>query len=147
MQISDTDFLKLTMKVGAVYYFSAPGLIKTNQPHYFIVLHVSNADIITACYTTTKVEKRFKYIQLNKLPESTLVCILPDDQNGLKKASYVDCNTQVHQFAVTYFKSKYKTSGIKPCGLISAESINQIINGIIESPVIEEEIKDLFKEQ
>ncbi len=135
------------MKVGAVYYFSAPGLIETFEPHYFIVLHISEADIITACYTTTKVEKRFKYIQFNGLPESTLVCILPDDQNGFKKASYVDCNTQIHQFPVTFIKSKYNDAGIRLCGSISTESINQIIDGIIDSPVIEEEIKDVFREQ
>jgi hypothetical protein len=144
MDFPDKSFFSSTLKIGAIFYFKDSELLKTNEPHFFIVLHISEDRIITLCCTTTNLEGRYNFIMKRNLPETTLTCILPAPNNGFKKNSYVDCNS-LFQYTQSKLESIYNVSGMRARGHVTEENLREIITGIIDSPLIEEEIKDLFR--
>lgn len=84
IHISDEAFLRTTLKKGTVYYYISEK-IDSNEPHYHIVIHKAKSKRIILGLTTTQIDKRIKFLEKNQLPESTLVFIEPDENNGLKK--------------------------------------------------------------
>ena len=78
---------------GRIYYFKSSQLVSTTQPHYFIVIANPSDDLIIFTCCTSQFVKRAKFIELNNIPLSTLVWIKPNDENGLKIDTYVDCNS------------------------------------------------------
>lgn len=128
-----------------VYYFSSSKLNST-APHYFVcVLKGGNDIIILVCCTSDKDDKRKKRIELLGL-YSTLVWIKPDSANGLTKDTYVDCNSYF-EYTIDDFISMYEQDLLVYKGEISNTHYEQIIIGLIDSPTIPIEIKELLRKK
>ena len=143
--ILDDAFFETTLKVGTVYYYESPRLIHTTEPHYWLIIHkVDSESIIVGC-TTTQKEKRIKYLEKTGLPESTLVFIKPNRDNGLKQESLVDCNTNCFIETKDDLKNIRRKSGIEIKGKVAESIIEQLRQGIRDSPVLTQEIKDMLE--
>ena len=126
-----------------VYYFSSAKL-NTSVPHYFIcVLKGSSNTVILVCCTSDREDKRKKRIEKLGL-HTTLIWIKPDISNGLTKDTFVDCNS-FFEYSIDDFKAMYENDLLEYKGEISETHYEQIINGLLDSPTIPTEIKELLR--
>lgn len=123
-----------------VYYFKSDKL-NTHIPHYFVCLTVGSDGIVLLTCCTSQFEKRKKFIETRGLPLSTLVWIKPNEENGFKINSYVDCNSYF-DYTLEELGQLYETNELEYKGEISDADFNQILIGLKESPLIEESVKD-----
>ena len=79
--------LKLAQSINS----KAPEIIKTNIPHYFVIVAIDEDDIHSVL-CTTKREKKEEYFRNAKLDLIGLVYIKNDTNNGLSEESWVNCN-------------------------------------------------------
>ncbi|MGY3088211.1 hypothetical protein ACVWYF_001244 [Hymenobacter sp. UYAg731] len=142
MIVSDDLFLS-GLVPGRIYYFVNP-YISSDEPHYHICLKEIDGGVLLMSCCTSQFEKRSRYIKLSGLPTETLIWIKPDTDNNLKKDTYVDCN-EYFKFTKSYLLDKYNDGHIKPTGELKLDHYEQIILGMIDSPRIEEEIKDSIR--
>ncbi len=129
---------------GKVYYFSSTK-INTEIPHYFICTKKTTQDLlILVCCTSDKNDKNKKLAELRGL-HNTLVWINPTEENGFTKDTFVNCNT-IFKYSVEDFKDMYEQNLLEYKGEIEENHLEQTIIGLLASPQIEEEIKQLFRE-
>lgn len=122
-----------TLEVGSVYYFSAPEHISTVVPHYFFVVGRDKDDNYMIAGTSQK-EKQEAYIKHMKFDSSSLVCIKPDEENGLKKNTYLNCNNECIPLSKEDLVEKVKEGNLSYTGKISKFQYDQVRNGIETSP-------------
>ena len=144
MDLPTNSFFNLSLTVKAVYYFESDK-INTTEPHYYVVISIKDDRNILLAVSTSQFQKRKKFIELNKHPLSTLVRIKPNKNNGLTKESFFDCNSSCFVFSKDELINIFKTKNIKYKGLIKDSELEQIKQGIKDSFVIEENIKELIK--
>lgn len=126
-----------------VYYFSSAKL-NNSVPHYFIcVLKGSSNTVILVCCTSDREDKRKKRIEKLGL-HTTLIWVKPDSSNGLTKDTFVDCNS-FFEYSIEDFKAMYENDLLEYKGEISETHYEQIINGLLDSPTIPTEIKELLR--
>jgi len=128
---------------GKIYYFKSNKLVSTNQPHYFIVIANPSDELIIFVCCTSQFDKRARFIELNNIPLSTLVWLKPNDENGLKKDSYIDCNS-FFKYSKAELIQMYNQNQIEFIGYISDSKLKEIHQGILDSPLIVNEIKGLI---
>jgi hypothetical protein len=139
------DFFLKGIDEKKVYYFSSTKL-NTDKPHYFIcVLKSEQNTLILVCGTSDRQDKRKKRIEMLGL-HSTLVWITPNETNGLVKDTFVDCNTYF-EYSVADFKTMYEQDILEYKGEISEGHYEQIIGGLLDSPTIPEDLKQLLRKQ
>lgn len=95
------------------------------------------------CCTSDKNDKRKRRIEILGL-HSTLVWIKPDDNNGFTKDTFVDCNS-VFEYSVRDFKTMYEQELLEYKGEVADSHYEQVINGLLESPNITDDIKELIR--
>ena len=135
--------LKLTLRGGSVYYLQDRSLTSP-EPHYFVVLNLDpNGDeflvMVVVSSNISGVHARFR-----NLPASTLVEISPVDYSPFTKQSIVDCN---HFFRVTRLEllQKLQTGIASECSQLRADILAKLRAGILASPLIEDEIKQMVR--
>jgi hypothetical protein len=137
------DFFLKGINEKKVYYFSSSKL-NTDVPHYFICILKGEKDaLVLVCCTSDKEDKRKTRIEKLGL-HSTLVWLKPDNENGLAKDTFVDCNS-VFEYSIDDFKTMYERDLLEYKGEISLAHYEQIINGLLDSPNITNEIKELLR--
>jgi hypothetical protein len=141
MKLPITLFIN-NISTQKVYYFKS-SKISSQLPHYFICVITGNETFVLVC-CTSQFDKRKRFAESRGL-ESSLVWIKSDTDNGLKIDSYVDCNT-VFYYTIEEFKILYENDEIEYKGELSEIHFTQIITGIKNSSLIEEEVKDLLPE-
>lgn len=128
------------------FYFQSDNL-HSDEPHYFIVLKRTAEEIVLMSCCTSQRKKREQFLIKNNIDFSTLVWIPQAPENPLTRETFVDCNS-VHLFHVSELVQKYEEGVIDmethTYWKISETSYEQIIIGIHNSPLIEEEIKALL---
>lgn len=124
---------------GQIYYFSSDK-INTNVPHYFVCLTIAEEIVLFVC-CTSQFKKRESFLERRSLPNSTLVWIKPKDENGFKVDTFVDCNKCI-DYRIDELKQLYENNKIDYMGRLSESDFDQILNGIKDSPLIEEITKD-----
>lgn len=132
-----------TIEPGKIYYFKSDQLTSTDLPHYFIVVATPTNDLIIFTCCTSQFEKRKRFLELTQIPFSTLVWIKPNENNGLKKDSYVDCNN-CFRYSFEELIEMYNNCKVEFVGCLSDSKLEEIKQGIIESPLIVNEIKLLI---
>jgi len=137
------DVFGNTLSVGKIYLFKSKKLVKTSKPHYFIVISTTSELIMFTC-CTTKFEKRANFIESNNIPKTTLVWIKPDNDNCLPEDSFVDCNS-FFQYNRTELVQMYNRNEIQFIGYLQESKIEEIRQGIYDSPLIVDEIKEIIK--
>lgn len=123
---------------GSVFKFSTTNL---PIPHYYIVISNIDNKIIALSCCTTQYDTIQKYLKKNNYSEKILVDIDYNNYNFLKKATFINCNTKI-EFEYNDFVKKHLKD---QKGEINYEDYKKIIEGILISPDIEEEFKDLLK--
>lgn len=127
-----------------IYYFSSDQ-IKSTEPHYFICIHRTPDDVLLLSCCTSQFEKRKNFIELQGLPNETLVWIRPKDgdYNPFTKDTYVDCNN-VYEYTLEEFAEMHKNGTISYTGELDQKYYSQIIIGIHKSPLVEEIKKEFI---
>lgn len=113
--------------------------------HLHICLKKPDGSLLYMMCCTSQIEKVQKFIETRSLPFSTMVYLPSDDNNALKKDTCVNCNN-VHICSENEFKNYYNTNSVKFVGKISEGQFKQILQGIIDSTLIEQDIKDVVLE-
>ena len=132
------------IQTGKVYYFSSTE-INTEIPHYFICTKKTTTDLlILVCCTSDRNDKNKKLAELRG-SHNTLVGIDPTEGNGFTKETWVNCN-KIFIYSLEDFKNMYEKNLLEYKGEIEENHLAQIIIGLLASPQIEEEIKQLFRE-
>lgn len=126
-------FIESTLEIGTVYKFEAPELIKTDVPHYFIIVAMEDEENYMVLCSSRK-ESRLNYINRMGYNLATLVYIKPDSGNGFSVDTYVDCNEYFTISKVTLI-NKHRVGILEHKGSISLNHYLQIKKGIIESYV------------
>jgi len=142
MDIPD-DILIKSISDGDVYYFSSTK-IQSNEPHNFICVKKGNNDILVMACCSSKYETSLKYIKRQGISEDTLVYLDPAINTYLKKHTFVNCNN-AFPFTKQEFLAKYRKNEIKFKGKVDSEDYDKIKNGLLISPDVEEEIKDIIR--
>lgn len=130
-----------TIEERNVYYFSS-NKIDTAIPHNYICLKRTDNDLLILSCCTSKFDTVKRFIEIRDLPFETLVWI-KSDNDIFDKETYVNCN-QYFTFTVEQFAEMYKNEVLEYKGKISDNYFEQIINGLIMSPLIDEETKEIL---
>ncbi|MGH1337023.1 MAG: hypothetical protein ACRBFS_12935 [Aureispira sp.] len=124
-----------------LYKFSSNKLT-TNIPHFFVCITTTQNEIVVFTCCTSQLEKRQSYIERYNLPYSTLVWIkAPNNLNELYKDTYVDCNKNFN-YSYNDLRALYDNGTITYEGDIEEAEWLQIIQGLLDSPRIDELVKD-----
>jgi hypothetical protein len=111
--------------------------LSSMEPHFHIVLSVEN-EILILAVCTSQFEKRKKFIEKKSLPENTLVKISGD---FFDKETFVDCNMNIFsEETCEKLYNLYKDGLLEFSGEITDCEYIQILDGIIDSPLIDSSI-------
>ncbi len=130
------------LETGKVYYFESKQ-ISSDIPHYFICIAKTEENkLILLCCTSDRQDKNKRFIEL-KGWHQTLVWIAPSNENGFTKDTFVNCNT-TFSYSISEFEEMYQKDIVEYKGEISKSHLSQILIGIQESPLLEQEIKQII---
>lgn len=133
MDISTNFFITSTLKVGVVYKMEAPELIDTSVPHYFIVVAINDTENYMLM-STTQYKSRIDYIQKKGYHLDTLRRIEPNENNGLTKDSFFDCNTY-YTITTDDIIKKEREGKLKYKGNFSKQEYEELVYSIKLSEV------------
>lgn len=143
MQIDCATLLKLSLSPRNLLYFENNSL-NSLEPHFHVILGFGNGDFILLGVLTSQFKKQSRYIELNKLPMSTLVAIKKGNHNKLTKDfSYVNCNS-VQEVTKDRLLQICENTNIKLKGEVSESEFEQIKIGVKDSPLISDDIKQKY---
>ena len=135
--------LRLTLRGGSVYYLQERRL-SSAAPHYFVVLNqvpYGDGFLVLAVASSNVSGARNRN---RNLPPETVVEISPAEYADFTVQSIVDCNPL---FRVTkqelLQKLQANVAGEKRP--LAPEILAKLRQGVLTSPLIEEEIKDLLR--
>lgn len=133
----------ISLRQGTVYYFQHRDL-SSPLSHFFIVISPSplKGKTILLSVITSQVEKVEKF--RSDMPNETLVKISVDEYDELSKISIVDCN-KYFVISLTDLLDKISSNQIEYKKDLPQKHLELIIKGILASPMIAKEIKDIFR--
>jgi len=136
------DSIRATIKAGSVYKFPDETFSST-EPHFFIVLNpdpLSNSFVALVC-ASSKIDRVRR--RRSHLPPETLVRINPDQYADFTRPSIVDGN-QVYQRSIGELELKIRRGQLEIKADMDMVFIKRIRAAVMRSPMVEEEVKDLF---
>lgn len=128
------DFvISSTLKVGVVYKIIAPELITTEEPHYFVVVAMSDSDNYMLL-STTQLSNKIDYLTKRGYDLDTLAHLQPNTDNGLTADSYFNCNDS-YTITKGQLIEKVKQGNLSISGNITFEEYNKLLYSINLSEV------------
>jgi hypothetical protein len=135
--------LNLTLHGGSVYYLQDRHL-SSAEPHYFVVLNMTPHEdsYLVFAITSSKVETVLR--RRVGLPVESLIEISPSEYSEFTLQSIGDCNSH---FRVTKQEllQKLQTGLAWEKKPLPVNLLNKLRQGMLASPLIEDEIKDLLR--
>ena len=137
----------LSIEQGSVFNFhidfDGPGRKSGNR--YFVVMNRNPKmyKVLIMLTSTTQIEKRREFIKKAKINEKTLVIVSPKECGTFNTESAFNCN-DIHEVSLEDLVRKIENGGSINYPRISDYILKKLISGIIESPVVTEEIKKLL---
>lgn len=127
-----------------IYLFSS-NYLNTPEPHYFICIKRTDGNILYMTCCTSKFDTVRRFVESRpEIPQTTVVWIKPNDPNHeLYLDTYVNCNN-VFSYTIEELMEMYKTGSVQYKGTISNNHYEQLLIGIHNSPLVDEEIKDFI---
>jgi len=125
--------------------------LKGNPPkdlisnHLHICLRKPDGKILYMVCCTSKIDKVQKFIETRNLPFSTMVHLPPDKNNNFDMDTCINCNN-VQTCREEEFKKYYNGGNVNFIGNISEGQFVQILQGIIDSTMIVQEIKNIISD-
>ena len=140
-----SQLLANTIHQGSVYLLIENTHI-VKKPHYFVILNKDpwDAEILLLVNATSKIEKRRQVIKKLGFPESTLVKVSAGSYSFLSLDSAFDCNSPI-KYSAGGLLDKLEFSLFKHVGDLPIDIVTKIIEGVINSPQVDEETKDLLR--
>jgi hypothetical protein len=108
--------------------------------HYHICIDFDADEILTLVLCTSQFESLKKQIEIRKLPSETLVWVKSNPDLPFTKETYVDCNKYFSK-SKTHIADLYQKGELEGGWQIHDDAYQQIIEGMIESPIIENVLK------
>lgn len=134
------------IKEGNVYLFQNPNFTNVDHEHFHVVVNRSPQveEVIILVHATSQVEKKRQWVESNNLPDDTLVITNPTECQFLSKETAFNCNDRT-LFTKDDLESLTDSYQLKYIEQIPTQLLERIRAGLMASPLIEEEIKDLFR--
>jgi hypothetical protein len=126
-------------------------IFRKNSPfgideHMHICLKKPDGNVLYFVCCTTKHKTIEKFLQKQNISYSTIVHIKKDNKNCFDdNDTYINCNT-IHTGNLQTFFKAYNNYTIDLIGEISDNHFYQIIKGIMDSPIVTNEIKKALSE-
>jgi hypothetical protein len=108
--------------------------------HYHICIEINADEILTLVLCTSQFESLKKQVKLRNLPYETLVPIKANSELPFTKETYVDCNKYFSK-SKTHIADLYQKGELEGVWELHDDAYQQIIEGMIESPIIENVLK------
>lgn len=112
--------------------------------HFHICINLDEQEILTLVICTSQFEKLQRHFKNRNLPPETLVWIRPDGDLPFKKDTYVDCNKYFIR-SRNWIIDKYEKYELEGSWEIHESAYQQIVLGMIDSPIIENVIKNKLR--
>lgn len=133
--------LSNTIASGNIYFITKNVFVESGG-HYFICIKKKTDGYIALSCCTSKYDTIMKFIKINGFPESTIVTIASGTEGTeFNRHTYIDCNN-LEEISVNDFVNSMNEKNIRKAGQISDEIYGKIVNGLLDSPEIEDEMKD-----
>ena len=131
-----------TINPGSVYYFRDEA-ITSESPHYFVVRNKDtvNGPIVALLCASSQIEKRQKWY--SSCPPETLVVVGPAQYRDFTKQTIINCN-EVYKFTIAQLVTKLNGGILRLKAEMSISIVENLRWGILVSPVIERETKELL---
>lgn len=123
-----------------VYFFDRTTTIGVADHRHICITKTADKILYFAC-TTSQEDTINRFIEKQKIPASTVVYIKKDG-SIFKKDTFINCNS-IFEISEEDFKNEYDNNRIDFMGEISDNHYDQVLTGIMESPLVECEIKDI----
>lgn len=134
--------LRLSLRQGTVYYFQHREMTSA-LPHFFIVINPNPCASKTIILNVISSQIDKVKLRRSTFPSNTLIEIFPNEYGELSKHSIIDCNTY-KEISLNELINKLDTNQIQYRKDLPKNIIDNIIVGMLASPLIEQEIKDLL---
>ncbi len=131
-----------TLQDGDVYFFDKKATVGIPDHRHICVKKTGDTNIIFACCTSNQ-DTMNRFLEKKNLPSSSIVYINNAKYPFLTKDTYINCNN-VSVISENQFVSECDNGLIEKKGKIDLSDYAQIVTGIKESILVEEEIKDLI---
>lgn len=132
------------LEEGHIYYF-APSVKIGIPDHRHIFLRKSADEMLIFSCCTSQQNTMEKLIAINGWSDSTIVKLTPNKQNRLTTDTYINCNS-LQIISADDFFNEYKQGNVDINNAeIDEMSFLAIEHGIIQSDLVDEETKDLFR--
>lgn len=132
------------LEEGHIYFFEPTATIGIPN-HRHIFLRKSGGDLLIFSCCTSQQKTMQRLIVINGWSQSTIVKLTPNVQNKLTTDTYINCNS-LQIISSDDFFDNFKQGNVT---INNAEiddiSFLAIENGIIQSDLVDEETKDLFR--
>jgi hypothetical protein len=135
--------IKATIRPGSVYYFPEESF-NTEEPHYFIVINIeplTDRVVILVC-ASSQIDKI--KVRRNTCPSDTLIEIGTLQYCDFKVNSIIDCN-YVLEKNIDQLIEKLKNGKLALKSEMDIKLVNQLRQGVLNSPVIERRIKEILE--
>jgi hypothetical protein len=136
----------MILSPGDVFIGINPGL-SGSEPHFHIVVHRTDDDLIVVTYTSTEIEKararcqRVEKIKFSHIEPETLVLTGPEDCESFSSECAINCNL-VQMMAEDSYTTRPAFRKLHP--IRNMQLLDQIKAAIKKSPIVEEKIVRLL---
>jgi len=134
--------IRASIRSGSVYYFTEESF-SSSEPHYFIVLNHTPAtdEVLLLVCSSSRIESVRR--RRRQVPKETLVEISHGEYPEFTVDSIIDCNSVITK-NIEELVDKLKVRKLKFKTEIGIEIVRELRFGVLASPLVAEEIKDLL---
>ncbi|APT75301.1 MULTISPECIES: hypothetical protein [unclassified Marinitoga] len=140
VKIIQEYYKKVKIKKGSVLWIKDSN-IAGGERHYHVVINNPIFDDVLTVVATSRVEKAKKRKKAFNEPDDSLVVIPPNSHKWLKEETAFQC-WSIMKYTPDDVINRLNIIPVEP---ISKEILEKIINGVLKSNMVEEEIKDKLK--
>jgi hypothetical protein len=141
MELPSTLILT-SLKEGKIYFFTEKTPI--GVANHFHICAKKNGQTLIFTYCTSKEATVNRFLVKQRISSETVVYIPKDTVPVLPKDTFVNCNN-VYPFPLDEFCRCLNNGEIVLKGEIDESICTQIVNGIMKSPLIADEIKEMMR--
>lgn len=128
-----------TIKPKAIFKFKNDEF-DDKTGHYHICIEIDEDEMVTLMLCTKQFENIKRQLQIRKLPNETLVWIKSNSELPFTKETFVDCN-KYYSKSKSWLFDLYQKGELEGLWVLHDDAYQQILEGMIESPIIENVLK------
>lgn len=136
------SLLEETINESEIYFFTSQTNVGVPEHIHICVKKQDKYFLFTAC--TSQTDTIYKFVIHSHIDPNTFPCFVPDETNGFRQITYVNCNQIIEYNKNDFLKLLSDNKIYKLKGKLSVDGMKQIIKGIKLSKIVPERIKKLF---